>query len=47
MPSIEDLIVDDLARLRQARSQGNEPAVKLLTATLNRRLDSLTVTGQG
>ncbi|QXW04023.1 hypothetical protein [Rhodococcus globerulus] len=46
MPTLEDLITDDLARLRQARQRGDASATKLLTSILNRRLDSLATAGQ-
>ncbi|WP_218695972.1 hypothetical protein [Rhodococcus sp. MH15] len=46
MPTLEDMIVDDLAHLRRERSRANKPAVAALTATLNGRLTLLTGDGQ-
>lgn len=46
MPTLEDVIIDDLAHLRRERCRANKPAVALLTATLNVRLALLTGDGQ-
>lgn len=46
MPTLEDMIVDDLTHLRRERSRANKPAVAVLTATLNARLYELTHDGQ-
>ncbi|WP_341513656.1 hypothetical protein AAC389_15730 [Rhodococcus qingshengii] len=47
MPTLEDMIADDLAHLRRERCRANKPAVAVLTATLNGRLALLTGDGQG
>lgn len=46
MPTLDDMIVDDLVHLRRERCRANKPAVALLTATLNGRLALLTGDGQ-
>ncbi|MCC4305793.1 MULTISPECIES: hypothetical protein [Rhodococcus] len=46
MPTLEDMIADDIAHLRRERCPANKPAVAFLTATLNARLYELTHDGQ-
>ena len=46
MPTLEDMIVDDLVHLRRERCRANKPAVAFLTATLIARLYELTHDGQ-
>lgn len=46
MPTLEDMIVDDVVHLRRERCRANKPAVAVLTATLNGRLALVTGDGQ-